>query len=112
MEQTLAQIVKQTVMSYVGGGVDHEMYGFGDDTAQVYAIIAVDFPVHRRQPTVVMMARIAGQTVIIEEDRTDRPLADALIAAGIAEAQVVRPGVGEDLPDAHPHPFPKTLLAG
>lgn len=42
---SLAQIVKDTLSWYVAGGSDHKMYGLTDDNEQVFAVIAVGFPV-------------------------------------------------------------------
>lgn len=48
----------------------------------------------------VVMVRIAGDKVIVEEDRTDRSVVEALVRNGIPHEQVFRVSLGEPLPDA------------
>ena len=48
--------------------------------------------------SVVVLARIEGDTVIIEEDTTDRPLVDSLVHAGIPRAKIIRAYAGETVP--------------
>lgn len=99
---TLTQIVKETVFWYVSGGLDHKMYGVVDEEQQLFAAVAINFPIHKRDPMIVVMARISGDTVIVEEDRTDRSLVNKLIENGVPPEKVIRPGVGDPLPDANP----------
>ncbi len=46
----------------------------------------------------MVMARVEGDKVIIEEDLTDRPLVDALLQAGIAREQIVLAYAGDPIP--------------
>lgn len=100
--ESLAHIVKETVGWYVSGGFGHNMYRLIDEQNQIYAVVIVSFPIHKSDPMIVVMARIAGDTVIVEEDRTDRSLVKKLIENGVPPEKVIRPGVGDPLPDAKP----------
>jgi hypothetical protein len=42
-----------------------------------------NYPERKRPAGVVVMARVVGDWVIIEEDRIDRPLVNSLLQAGI-----------------------------
>lgn len=46
-----------------------------------------------------MLARIVGDTVIIEEDRTDKPLEERLIAAGVPREKIICAYAGDPYPD-------------
>lgn len=97
---SLAQIVKETVFWYVSSGFDHKMYGVMDETKQLYAVLGVDFPIHKRQPDIIVMARIADDRVIVEEDRTDRPLVEELVRKGVPREKIFHVQDGKLLPDA------------
>lgn len=91
----LREIVRETVFSYAGGGINLHVYPFANEERQVYAVNIVDFPVRKRPAAVVVIARVEGDTVYIEEDLTDRPLVDALVQAGIPREKIILTYVGE-----------------
>jgi vancomycin permeability regulator SanA len=47
----------------------------------------------------MVMARVVGDKVIIDEDTTDRPLWKELVAAGIPREQIILTYAGETLPE-------------
>ncbi len=47
----------------------------------------------------VVLARVVGDYVIVEEDLTDRPLVDRLVAAGIPREKIILAYAGEPLSD-------------
>jgi hypothetical protein len=49
---------------------------------------------------VMVLARVVGDKVVIEEDATDKKLIDALLQRGIPRTQIVLAYAGEPLPDA------------
>lgn len=95
---SLANTVREVVFSYATGGLNLRAFPMVDEEHQVFAVTVVDYPVHRYAAGIVVMARIEGDTVLIEEDRTDRPLLDALIAAGIPREKIVLAYAGEAVP--------------
>jgi hypothetical protein len=100
--ETLEAIVREEIQWYAGDGVGANMLLFTifDDKRLVYAVTSVDYPKRKSQAGVVVLARIWGDIVIIEEDATDRPLLDALLQRGVAREQIVLAYAGEPIPDA------------
>lgn len=82
---TLSEILKNEVSWYAGSGHGAKMRLFRilDDTNQTYAVIAVDVPKHDEPAGVLVLARVVGDKIIIEEDSTDKPLYKSLMHAGI-----------------------------
>ncbi|GIK64899.1 MAG: hypothetical protein BroJett018_26930 [Chloroflexota bacterium] len=95
----LAEIVKQEVFWYAGEGLGVELVPLANDKKQVYAIAVVDAPTHKQPPEFMIMARVKGDRVIVEADTTDRPLVDALVAAGISRDKIVLAYAGEPIPE-------------
>jgi hypothetical protein len=86
---SLASIVKEVVFSYASGGLNLRTFPLSNEEQGVYGVNVVDWPERHRSAGVVVLARIEGDQVIIEEDLTDRPLVEALVAAGISREQIV-----------------------
>jgi XisI protein len=101
----LSEIVRDEVSWYAGNGrgAGIKLFRLLDDLNQTYAVTAVRDPNPQNEPTgVVVLARIVGDMVIIEEDRTDRPLVDSLMHAGIPREKIVLAYAGEPIPDPQP----------
>lgn len=86
---TLNELVKEAVFSYASGGLNLRTYPLANEEQGVYAVNVIDWPQRHRPASVVVLARVEGDKVIIEEDLTDRPLIDALVAAGVAKEQII-----------------------
>ena len=86
---SLASIVKEVVFSYASGGLNLRTYALSNEEQGVYGVNVIDWPERHRSAGVVVLARVEGEQVIIEEDLTDRPLVEALVAAGIPREQIV-----------------------
>ncbi|MDZ4766262.1 MAG: element excision factor XisI family protein [Chloroflexota bacterium] len=99
---TFVQIVKEEVRKYAanGRGAGLRLFALLDDERRTYAVNAADHPVRKDVVGVMVMARIVGDVVVIEEDTTDKPLIDALLQRGIARDRIVLAYVGEPIPDA------------
>lgn len=99
---SLKEIVRDEVEKYAGSGrgVNVRTIRLLDDVHQTYAVNTVPHPERKRPASVMVMARVMGDMVIIEEDRTDKPLVDALMQAGIPRHQIVLAYIGESLPEA------------
>lgn len=54
---------------------------------------------HREHAGIVVMARVVGSIVIIDEDTTDRPLYKELMRAGIPREQIILAYAGEIAPE-------------
>lgn len=98
---SLTEIVKQEIAWYAAGGLDAKSYLLANEVEQVYAVNVVSRTTPKPQwpADVVVIARIAGELVIIEEDRTDKPLVDRLVAASIPRDKIILAYAGEPLPD-------------
>ncbi len=93
-------IVRHEVSEY-NNVRDFKAKGFflEDSRQHVYSIIIVPDDDHPfiHEPNVMMMARIVGDTVVIDEDKTDRPLFESLVEAGIPREKIVVAYAGEKL---------------
>jgi hypothetical protein len=98
---TLKTILRDTLMYYVGSGrgANIRLFPVFDDEHQVYAVTAVDYPTHKDVAGVVLLARIVGDMVVIEEDATDKSLLDRLEANGIPRDKIILAYAGEPVPD-------------
>jgi hypothetical protein len=98
---TLVNIVREEVAKYGNGrGANVILFPLLDDVNQTYAVNAVDYPTREDIALVVVLARVVGDKVVIEEDTTDKKLIDALLQRGIPRSQIVLAYAGEPIPDA------------
>lgn len=98
----LTAVVREEVLKYAGGGRGANILLFPllDDARQTYSVLAVDYPTRKATAGVVVLARIVGNQVVIEEDTTDKPLIDALLQRGIRRENIVLAYENEAVPDA------------
>src|SRR5579859_3782531 len=90
----LTEIVQREVADYVMESPNATAYYVERPQQSLYAVISV--PTHNPQKaTVMVMARISHDRVIIDSDKTDRPLYEALIEAGIPRERIVLAYAGE-----------------
>ena len=105
----LTAILEQEVAWYANvKGWKAKSHYIEDEKHQIFTVIAVpekDHPMLKR-PGITVMARIVGDNVIIDEDKTDRPLYEALIEAGIPREKIIAAYAGEKLPDENQTPLP------
>ena len=96
------RIVRREVQKYAadGRGANILLFAILDDEQGIYAVNAVDYPERRDLASVVILARVAKNMVVIEEDMTDKKLVDALEQAGVIRDQIILAYEGEPLPDA------------
>jgi hypothetical protein len=93
----LNDIFKDTLLQYVGKGFDNRSFPLVNEAEQIYAVNIIDTPIRKRKAGVVVIARVDGDRVIIEEDLTDRPLVDALVKAGVPREKIVLAYAGESV---------------
>lgn len=94
----LATIVRTEVEAYVSPSPNATLYFVENSSDMLYATVSV--PHRHQQVRVVVMARVAGDRVIIEQDITDRPLWEALQHAGIPRESIYLAYEGEEAPAA------------
>ena|SRR5437868_11195085 len=98
----LAEIVRREVDMYAATSDDALLYPLLDDQNQTYAVIIVENTRTDESVWVVVMAHIVGNFVVIEEDRTDKPLRDALMVnGGVPREQIILAYKGEKIPDSN-----------
>ena len=86
---TLKQILLEELEGYTGKGLNDFASLTINEEEQIYTI--VDFATVRDKCLVgtVLVARLANDQVVIELDRHDKLLVDALKARGVPESQII-----------------------
>jgi hypothetical protein len=95
----LADVVREVVFWYAAKGLELRTFALANEPEGIYAVNVVDTPKDFRPAGVVVIARIVGDHVVIEEDLTDRPLVDRLVEAGIPRERIIKAYAGEALPE-------------
>jgi hypothetical protein len=73
-------------------------YAISDTARQRYAVLVIpDYP-RKEWAGIVVAARIVNDTVVIDEDITDRPLWEELVRAGIPREKITCTYAGEQIP--------------
>lgn len=98
---TLVDIVREEVLEYAsdGVGINIRLFPIFDEVRKIYAVNAVDYPRYDILAGVVVLARVVGDIVVIENDGTDKPLFDALLGRGIPREKIVLAYANEPVPD-------------
>ncbi|MDZ4764201.1 MAG: element excision factor XisI family protein [Chloroflexota bacterium] len=97
---TLENAIKDVIGWYgSGGGLQNEAFTFFDDTQKAYSVNIINTSPRIHIPaSIVVMAHIEGEYVVIDADNTDRPLVDKLVAAGVLRDKIIRGYAGERVP--------------
>lgn len=98
VKRTLREEVKKYASG--GRGANILLFAILDDEQNIYAVNAVDYPDRQDVAGVVILARLVGNIIVIEEDMTDKKLVHALMQRGIPRDQIVLAYDGEAIPDA------------
>jgi XisI protein len=89
-----AATVQHEVAEYVRPSPNATAYYVENPEQGIFAVLSV--PTDDSQRTsVVIMARVVGRLVFIETDKTNKPLFEALLQAGIPREQIVLVYEGE-----------------
>ncbi len=88
---TLSQLLQQEVAKYAGEGLSlsgpTQLYYVQNLEAQVYAVLAPYHPAFGKTD-VVIMARIVNDRIVIDVDKTNKPLHEALWQSGVPDEQI------------------------
>ncbi|NJL56030.1 XisI protein [bacterium] len=95
---TLKQIMLEELAKYTGEGLNDDAYLTSNEVENIYTIVDIATIRDRRIISTVLVTRIVNQSIIIEVDRHDKPLVEALTARGVPENQIVLAYRGEALP--------------
>jgi len=85
---TLKKILLEELEGYVGEGLNDSAYLTANEAEQLYTIVDIAKVREKRLVGTVLVARLASDQVIIELDRHDKLLVDALRARGVPESQI------------------------
>jgi len=96
----LVDATRREVKRYAGYSPLAKLYPILDDDNQTYAVIIIEDDPAARPAYALVMARVGGDKIVIEEDRSfDKPLYQALMSnAGIPREQIILAYAGESLP--------------
>jgi hypothetical protein len=92
---TLTSAVRIAMMGYARKGLNSQSYLTHNDDDTVFSMVTVT---QQNTSFVSLLVRVFGGTVIVEQDRNDKPLVDALIRAGIPRSQIILAYAGEPVP--------------
>ena len=95
---TLKEILLEELQGYTGERLNDFAYLTTNEAEQIYTVVDIAQVRDKRLVGTVLMARLAGDQVIIELDRHDKLLVDALLARGVPESQIVLAYRGDALP--------------
>ena len=95
---TLKEILLEELQGYTGGGLNDFAYLTTNEAEQIYTIVDIAQVRDKRLVGTVLVACLAGDQVVIELDRHDKLLVDALQARGVPESQIVLAYRGDAIP--------------
>jgi hypothetical protein len=98
--KTLAEITKREVQLYAATSDTATFMPVLDDAHQIYSVVVVERDPALKPSWVLVMARVEGDQIIIEEDVTlEKHLVDALMVnGGVPREKIVLAYKGEPLP--------------
>lgn len=95
---TLREILLDELEGYTGEGLNDFASLTANEAEQLYMIVDIATVREKRLVGTVMVARLSGDQVVIELDRHDKLLVDALQARGVPESQIILAYRGDALP--------------
>ena len=96
--ETLERILLEELQGYTGEGLNDFAYLTTNEAEQIYTIVDIAQVRDKRLVGTVLVARLAGDQVVIELDRHDKLQVDALLARGVPESQIVLAYRGDAIP--------------
>lgn len=95
---TLKQILVEELEGYTGEGLNDFAYLTANESERLYSIVDIAQVRDKRLVGTVLVARLTDEQVVIELDRHDKLLVDALRARGVPESQIVLAYRGDAIP--------------
>ena len=95
---TLKHILLEELEGYTGKGLNDFAYLTANEVEEIYTIVDIATVRDKRLIGTVLVARLVNDQVIIELDRHDKLLVDALTARGVPESQIVLAYRGDAIP--------------
>lgn len=97
---TLRATLAETMAGYAGRDLNGESFLTHSDDQTVMTIISVGELRGQHVVVTSLVARVVEGRIVIEHDSNDRPLLDALLAAGVPREQIILAYAGESRPHA------------
>jgi hypothetical protein len=91
----LSAILEEAMQWYAGRGLNGHSYFMKNDAEQVMSIVASFVFEGEHYVDTSLLARIVDNRIVIEDDKTNKPLVDALLQAGVPREQIVLAYAGE-----------------
>jgi hypothetical protein len=91
----MSEILEETLQYYAGRGANGHSYFLKNEFEQTMTIVAKFVFKGKNYVETSILARIVGEKIVIEDDKTNKPLVDALVQAGIPREQIVLAYAGE-----------------
>ena len=97
---SMAQMLHTELEQYAGTTHAAQLYTLSDWEKQIFALVCVPENESERPTWVMLMARVLGDYIVVEEDTAlDKPLYEALIANhGFPREKIILAYKGEKLP--------------
>ena len=92
---TVRDTVQHVLAGYAGEMLNGYSYLTANTDATVFVITAIGYIRDQHFVDTSLVVRIRDNTVIIDYDVNDKPLVDALLAAGIPRSQIILAYAGE-----------------
>jgi hypothetical protein len=94
------ETLQRALAGYAGEMLNGYSYLTSSADGTVFAVIGLGWIDQQRFVDASLVVRLEGNTIVIERDVNNKPLIDALLAAGIPRSQVVLAYAGESSPAA------------
>lgn len=95
---TLKRILLEEMEKYTGKGLNDYAYLTSNEAEQIYTVIDIAIIHNKRIVSTVLVTRILNEHIIIEVDRHDKQLVEALLARDISETQIILAYRGDVVP--------------
>jgi hypothetical protein len=92
---SVTDVLVGTMEGYAGRALNGYSYLMSSSDHRVFAVVSVGHVRDRHIVDTGLVARVAGDRVIVERDVNDKPLVDALLQAGIPRERIVLAYAGE-----------------
>lgn len=96
----IKNILKKTLLSYAGDGLNSYAYLMSNDDETAFAVVASASVRGKPVINTGILARIEGNLIIIERDMNDKQLVDALVQNGVPREKIVLAYAGETIATA------------
>ncbi|HTD76069.1 MAG TPA: element excision factor XisI family protein [Chloroflexota bacterium] len=97
---TLRETLEAVMAGYAGQDLNGYSYLTRSVDRQVFTVVSVGTIRGRHFADTSLVARVTNDRIVIDHDVNDKPLVDALVAAGIPRQQIVLSYAGESEGDA------------